>query len=95
MRGAIQIKFYLYNTDSDGLDYYEEELKKFIVYKNPLVMDEDDIYFREKSHIIELDKLEELLKLSKFVEKRLILHIEEFKDATFEGAIEIYDYYRE
>ncbi|MGX7410453.1 hypothetical protein ACWOE8_19630 [Enterococcus avium] len=89
------MKFYLYNTDSDGLGYYEENLSKFNVYKNPEKLDEDDFYYRHKSHVIELDNLEDLVKLSETIEKRLVIHIEEFKDNFADGAIEIYDYYRE
>lgn len=89
------MKFYLYNTDSDGLEYYEDKLDGFNVYKNPNNLDEDDIYYREKSHIIELNTLEELLKFSETVEKRLVILINDFKEESFDGAIEIYDYYRE
>lgn len=89
------MKFYLYNTDSDGLEYYEEKFEGFNVYKNPKDLDEDDIYYREKSYVVELKTLEELIKFSEAVEKRLVILIDDFKDETFDGAIEIYDYYRE
>lgn len=89
------MRFYLYNTDSDGLDYYEDKLKKFDVYNNPKELNEYDDDYREKSNIIELYSLDDLVLFSSNVGKKLIINIDEYRDDICNGAIEIYDYYRE
>lgn len=95
MKKGVNMKFYLHNTDSDGLSIYEDKLEQFNVYKNPEHLDENDIYFDDKKYVIELTSLEELVKLGETVGQHLIILTEAYKDEAFDGAIEIYDYYRE